>query len=183
MPAVIFVDFPSYHGPRAPNLLPEFEDTVVPLQPVSAVTTVHVAPHKTRQVRMTQFPFITALALIPYKLQGMTVDGLVCGSLTDAKYRPPRQAAYIVFSRLRDLQSLAMLCIMSKKEIDYFKPEPCQMRELVRLHDLHLKTLEPRGVVDDVPLFPEDSGLDASQFRSSDSLRVCSSMADAFMDE
>ena len=49
--------------------------------------------------------------------------------------------------------------------MDYFKPTHAQMVELVRLHDLHRRTLAQRGVDDDAPLFPPESRLLESNYQ------------------
>ena len=102
-PRVVYVHFPSYSGPRLPGLPAELESTVVPLAAVSerVVVTISSAQQRrahTKSIKITQFPIIPALALTPYKLQGATLDALAVGSLVDDTYKPPPQAAYIVFS-------------------------------------------------------------------------------------
>ena len=120
-----------------------------------------------RGIKITQFPIIPALALTPYKLQGATLDALAVGSLVDDTYKPPPQAAYIVFSRVRSAHSLAMLCRMIPPLVQRFVPSQSQLRELVRLHRLHKQTLRSRFVADELPLFPPESGLNENdpQFR------------------
>jgi hypothetical protein len=169
-PAVIYMHFPNYRGARVAGLPAHFADTVVPLTALCEYVTVRLSRTgqeraHTRAIKMTQFPLIPALALIPYKLQGATLDALAVGSLVDATYKPPPQAAYIVFSRVRSAASLAMLCDLTPSLVERFKPSRAQLAELVRLHDLHLATLRPRLVVDDIPLFPLASALSEDEIR------------------
>jgi hypothetical protein len=170
----VFVQFPGYSGARLAALPADFESTVVPLTAESerVVITISAAGQKrahTKTIKITQFPIVPALALTSYKLQGATLDALAVGSLVDDTYKPPPQAAYIVFSRVRSAQSLAMLCRMTPQLVKRFVPAESQLRELVRLHRLHKQTLRNRGVVaDDSPLFPPDAGLDETDPRFRD---------------
>ena len=91
---------------------------------------------------------------------------LVIGSFADKVWTPPPPAAYIVLSRVGSLESLVMLCRFTDANLAYFKPTTSQLRELVRLHDLHIETCARLGVVDTSPLFPAESKLDPNNYRS-----------------
>lgn len=85
---------------------PDIHKSWTPVLPVSR--RFSVLTHKGVQVQRRQFPLTPAHGRTIHKLQGGTLDSLVCSILAN-KRKPPEHIHYVAFSRVTKLQNLHLL--------------------------------------------------------------------------
>ena len=159
-PIIIFIDIPTYDGKRADGLPPAFPNTVIPIFKRKLVTRVNYRDPKSRlqrqcQIVMEQFNILQALTISIHKIQGLTVDGLLIGSLREKHPTMDTAALYVCWSRNKFGDTLGLMFPINKKDYEYFKPSRTQFIEYLRLYQFHIRTLKEHGASkDEEPPFP-----------------------------
>lgn len=150
LPLVVFVKAPIVRNvlplklESVPTGLPEHTIPLVPYQ--SANFTALLRGKKKllagNGMSMRQIPFVPAFAVTTYKVQGVTVDGIVAFPfLSGCPGRPSSAALYVVLSRVRKLSSLFLMERITERDIAYFVPLKSLLEEENRLKAVHETTL------------------------------------------
>ena len=85
-------------------------------------------------VTVTTFNMVPAFALTPEKLQGQTLsDGVAITELKRGTKKVPPQALYVAFSRIKRLQDLALVTLLTPEYLRKFHPDKHTVQEMRRL--------------------------------------------------
>ena len=93
-----------------------------------------------------QFPIVPAFALTVFKTQGLTLNRMIIGSwgMTNIGrgYRTPNASAYVMLSRVCELNSLLLLERLNLNDIKKCTPPPELVVEMERLDKIEKLTLD-----------------------------------------
>ena len=93
-----------------------------------------------------QFPIVPAFALTVFKTQGLTLNRMIIGSWGLVNLgrgtRPPNSSAYVMLSRVCELNSLILLERFSFSDIKHCQPPPELVLEMERFHKIEKTTID-----------------------------------------
>ncbi len=93
------------------------------------------------KVKMVQFPITHAIVLTGHKTQGMTMDNIILGSMSDKDQYGNTGCLYVVLSRVRDICGLYTLTPLST-DLSKYKKRNDVLKEIHRLQNIEDDTLK-----------------------------------------
>lgn len=137
MPKVVFVKILGKEPNQINPILPELPGDVFPVLPFDISTKVRFCPKDPPMtVSMKQFPLVPAFSLTAYKVQGLSLDGIVVGSMRIQGYVPPAMSFYVMLSRAKTIQNLFLLEPLDIATMKHYTPSPLLLQEVKRLESL-----------------------------------------------
>ncbi len=127
-----------------PGHFPESTLPIVPFQTpkISADLRGNQRLSSGNRLSLRQLPFIPSFASTTYKVQGLTVGGLVAFPfLKGSPISPPFAALYVSMSRVRTFKALFLSEQITEDHIKHFVPPNNLLVEDERLENLHNETV------------------------------------------
>jgi hypothetical protein len=144
-PTIVWIKLDRGHGALPPPLIDSQDQynsaDLFPIFPVRSYKTSQIQLPSERQIqlRITQLPFVSAIASTIYKVQGETLTSMVIADwkCTVIRRANKPQQGYILLSRPTSRNGLIILRPLTKYLTQYFRPPQEAIDEDNRLQQLH----------------------------------------------
>lgn len=149
LPICVYISIPLYKNisQQRFSLTPGiYDDSTVP---VCAFSSGKFTPKifsnnriKSAKIQLKQIPIVPSFCVTSYKVQGMTVPGIISLPFFGNVGACPSYASlYVVLSRAKSISDVILLEKICERHVSYFKPPQSLLLEWCRLKELHSSTI------------------------------------------